>query len=99
MPRRWQVWGRPDSSQVWVPAPAPDAPPPPPPAAAPPLPPPGHAASFEDAPVKDLTGPSPASSFLRSETLGRGAADGCRVESIADLLVQAEEPPVGYFQA
>ncbi|KAM3347015.1 hypothetical protein ACQJBY_021162 [Aegilops geniculata] len=77
MPRRWQVWGRPDGSQVWVPAPDPDAPPPPPPAAAPPLPPPGRAAGtaaalFEDAQVK-----------------GRGAADGCRVESMADLLVQA----------
>ncbi|XP_044355435.1 uncharacterized protein [Triticum aestivum] len=75
MPRRWQVWGRPDGSQVWIPAPDPDAPPPPP-AAAPP-PPPGRAAgtaaaSLEDAPVK-----------------GRGAADGCRVESMADLLVQA----------
>uniref|UniRef100_A0A8R7PPP1 Uncharacterized protein n=1 Tax=Triticum urartu TaxID=4572 RepID=A0A8R7PPP1_TRIUA len=76
MARRWQVWGRPDGSQVWIPAPDPDAPPPPP-AAAPPLPPPGRAAgtaaaSFEDAQVK-----------------GRGAADGCRVESMADLLVQA----------
>ncbi|VAH57277.1 unnamed protein product [Triticum turgidum subsp. durum] len=76
MARRWQVWGRPDGSQLWIPAPDPDAPPPPP-AAAPPLPPPGRAAgtaaaSFEDAQVK-----------------GRGAADGCRVESMADLLVQA----------
>uniref|UniRef100_A0A453E465 Tower domain-containing protein n=1 Tax=Aegilops tauschii subsp. strangulata TaxID=200361 RepID=A0A453E465_AEGTS len=32
---------------------------------------------------------SPVSAFLPSETLGRGAADGCRVESMADLLVQA----------
>ncbi|XP_044974860.1 protein BREAST CANCER SUSCEPTIBILITY 2 homolog A-like isoform X3 [Hordeum vulgare subsp. vulgare] len=75
MPRRWQVWGRPDGSQVWIPAPDPDAPPPP--AAAPPLPAPGRAAgiaaaSFEDAPAK-----------------GQDAADGCRVESMADLLVQA----------
>ncbi|XBH90358.1 hypothetical protein VPH35_082052 [Triticum aestivum] len=87
MPRRWQVWGRPDGSQVWVPAPDPDAPPPPPPAAAPPLPPPGRAAG------------TAAASFEEALVKGRGAADGCRVESMANHLVQAEEPPVGYFQA
>ncbi|KAM3197321.1 hypothetical protein ACQJBY_072780 [Aegilops geniculata] len=98
MPRRWQVWGRPDGSQVWVPAPDPDAPPPPPaaappppaaappppaaapppPAAAPPIPPPGRAAGIAAASVED------------APVKGRGAADGCRVESMADLLVQAQ---------
>ncbi|KAI4975518.1 hypothetical protein ZWY2020_049125 [Hordeum vulgare] len=86
MPTRWQVWGRPDGSHVWIPAPDPDAPPRP--AAAPPLTAPGRApgiaaASFEDAPAK-----------------GEGASHGCRVESMADLLVQVrnkllEEQPFG----
>ncbi|KAL6848133.1 hypothetical protein ACP4OV_022261 [Aristida adscensionis] len=38
MPRRWQVWGRPDGSLVWVPAPdGPLPPPPPPPSDDPPM--------------------------------------------------------------
>ncbi|VAH57528.1 unnamed protein product [Triticum turgidum subsp. durum] len=78
MPGRWRVWGQPDGRLVWIPAPEPDAPPPP--AAAPPLPPPlplGRGAGIAADPSEDAL------------AKGRGAADGCRVESMADLLVQA----------
>ncbi|XP_044355540.1 protein BREAST CANCER SUSCEPTIBILITY 2 homolog B isoform X12 [Triticum aestivum] len=78
MPGRWRVWGQPDGRLVWVPAPEPDAPPSP--AAASPLPPPlppGCGAGIAAASSEDAL------------AKGRGAADGCRVESMADLLVQA----------
>nr|CAB3476155.1 unnamed protein product [Digitaria exilis] len=77
MPSKWQVWGQPDGSLIWVPAS--DAPPTPPPAAdaaagpldpAPPRPPPP-----DDAPIE--------------ETLGPEGADGRRLPSMADLLLQA----------
>nr|XP_045090587.1 protein BREAST CANCER SUSCEPTIBILITY 2 homolog B isoform X12 [Aegilops tauschii subsp. strangulata] len=78
MPGRWRVWGQTDGRLVWVPAPEPDAPPSP--AAASPLPPPlppGCGAGIAAASSEDAL------------AKGRGAADGCRVESMADLLVQA----------
>ncbi|XP_044974947.1 protein BREAST CANCER SUSCEPTIBILITY 2 homolog A-like isoform X2 [Hordeum vulgare subsp. vulgare] len=78
MPGRWRVWGQPDGSLVWIPAPELGAPLPP--AAAPPPPPPlppGRGAGIADASSEDAL------------SKGRGAADGCRVESMADLLVQA----------
>ncbi|VAH73151.1 unnamed protein product [Triticum turgidum subsp. durum] len=75
MPGRWRVWGQPDGRLVWIPAPEPDAPPPP--AAAPPPLPPGRGAGLAAASSEDAL------------AKGRGAADGCRLESMADLFVQA----------
>ncbi|KAM3197159.1 hypothetical protein ACQJBY_072686 [Aegilops geniculata] len=78
MPGRWRIWGQPDGRLVWIPAPEPDAPPAP--AAAPPPPPPlppGRGAGLA------------ADSSEDALAKGQGAADGCRVESMADLLVQA----------
>uniref|UniRef100_A0ACD5VKF8 Uncharacterized protein n=1 Tax=Avena sativa TaxID=4498 RepID=A0ACD5VKF8_AVESA len=77
MPRRWQVWSGPDGRLVWIPAPNPDAPPPT--AVAAPLPPPPRAKGT--AAAADSSGDAPVQ--------GRAAADGCRVESMADLLVRA----------
>ncbi|XP_062193552.1 uncharacterized protein LOC133896944 [Phragmites australis] len=75
MPSKWQVWGQPDGRLVWVPAS--DAPPTPPPAAAgPPAPaPPNPPPPPDDRPIE--------------ETLAPGGADGCRVHSMADLLLEA----------
>ncbi|KAK1661883.1 hypothetical protein QYE76_050042 [Lolium multiflorum] len=77
MPRRWQVWDGPDGRLVWIPAPAPDAPP------SPPLPLP--------APRAKGTAAAAAASSDDAPVQGPGAADECRVESMADLLVQARK--------
>uniref|UniRef100_A0ACD5TRR7 Uncharacterized protein n=1 Tax=Avena sativa TaxID=4498 RepID=A0ACD5TRR7_AVESA len=76
MPRRWQVWGGPDGRLVWIPAPNPDAPPPT--AVAAPLP-----------PLPRAKVAAAAASSVDAPVEGRAAADGCRVESMADLLVRA----------
>ncbi|KAG0381280.1 hypothetical protein BDA96_K000300 [Sorghum bicolor] len=74
MPRKWQVWARPDGSLVWVPVS--DVPPNPPP-----LgwlgPAPHHPPPPDEAPV--------------GETLGPDNADGRRIPSMADLLLQARD--------
>ncbi|CAO2193802.1 unnamed protein product [Urochloa humidicola] len=80
MPSKWQVWGQPDGSLVWVPASdAPSAPPPPPPAAdaaaGPPDPAPPHPLPPDGAPLEG--------------TLGPDAADGGCLPSMADLLLEA----------
>ncbi|CAL4978042.1 unnamed protein product [Urochloa decumbens] len=77
MPSKWQVWGQPDGSLVWVPAS--DAPPAPPPAAdavaGPPDPAPPH--------------PPPPDGAPDEGTLGLGGADGGRLPSMTDLLLKA----------
>ncbi|TVU21686.1 hypothetical protein EJB05_31338, partial [Eragrostis curvula] len=74
MPRKWQVWGQPDGSLVWIPAP--DAPPTPAAAAAAPGPP--DAALPNPPPPDDppIEGPG-----------GDGAS---RFHSMADLFVEAQ---------
>uniref|UniRef100_A0A0E0MRS6 Tower domain-containing protein n=1 Tax=Oryza rufipogon TaxID=4529 RepID=A0A0E0MRS6_ORYRU len=79
MQRRWQVWGKPDGSLVWVPAS--DGPPPP-------------AAAASEAPLP-RPDPQPAATELGEARSGDaipegpGAADGCSVPSMADLFNQA----------
>uniref|UniRef100_A0A0D3EJY6 Tower domain-containing protein n=1 Tax=Oryza barthii TaxID=65489 RepID=A0A0D3EJY6_9ORYZ len=85
MRRRWQVWGKPDGSLVWVPAS--DGPP-----SAQPLPPAAAAASEAPLPRPD---PQPVATALGEARYGDaipegpGAADGCSVPSMADLFNQA----------
>ncbi|KAL6627377.1 hypothetical protein ACP70R_031103 [Stipagrostis hirtigluma subsp. patula] len=79
MPRRWQVWGQPDGSLVWVPAP--DGPPTPPP------PPPTDAAAAAPAPAA-LEPPVPDDAAIEG-TLAAGGDDGCRLHSMADLFAEA----------
>nr|CAB3472097.1 unnamed protein product [Digitaria exilis] len=77
MPSKWQVWGQPDGSLVWVPAS--DAPPTPPPAAN------AAAGPHDPAPPR----PPPPDGAPIEETLGPDGADGRRLPSMADLLLQA----------
>uniref|UniRef100_J3KWN6 Uncharacterized protein n=1 Tax=Oryza brachyantha TaxID=4533 RepID=J3KWN6_ORYBR len=77
MRRRWQMWGKPDGSLVWIPAS--DGPPSEAVPGEAPLVPPDpqpDAAAMEDAPSGDeiIEGP--------------GATDGCSVPSMADLFTQ-----------
>ncbi|KAF8663006.1 hypothetical protein HU200_055594 [Digitaria exilis] len=76
MPSKWQVWGQPDGSLVWVPAS--DAPPTPPPAAN------AAAGPHDPAPPR----PPPPDGAPIEETLGPDGADGRRLPSMADLLLQ-----------
>ncbi|KAM0883363.1 hypothetical protein ACQ4PT_031677 [Festuca glaucescens] len=79
MPRRWQVWDGPDGRLVWIPAPDSDAPP--------------TAAANQPLPLlaPRAKGTAAAASSEDAPVEGRGAADGCRVESMADLLVRARK--------
>ncbi|XP_051223046.1 protein BREAST CANCER SUSCEPTIBILITY 2 homolog B isoform X3 [Lolium perenne] len=82
MPRRWQVWDGPDGRLVWIPAPDSDSDAPPTAAANPPLPLPAPRA-------KGTAAAAAAASSDDAPVQGPGAADGTRVESMSDLLVQA----------
>ncbi|AQK42453.1 protein BREAST CANCER SUSCEPTIBILITY 2 homolog A isoform X11 [Zea mays] len=74
MPSKWQVWGQPDGSIVWLPVS--DAPPNPP-RPGPLRPAPRHPPLPDEAPIE--------------ETLCPDTAGGCRISSMADLLLQARE--------
>ncbi|CAO2181017.1 unnamed protein product [Urochloa humidicola] len=78
MPSKWQVWGQPDGSLVWVPAsnapPAAAPPPPAAPAAGPPDPAPPHPPPPDGAPLEG--------------TLGPDGADGGRLPSMTDVLLE-----------
>ncbi|RCV24794.1 hypothetical protein SETIT_5G114900v2 [Setaria italica] len=83
MPSKWQVWGQPDGSLVWVPAPD-----------APPTPPPLHpSAPAVDAaagpPDPALPHPPPPDGAPIEETLGPDGADGRRLPCMTDLFFQA----------
>ncbi|KAF0920312.1 hypothetical protein E2562_034791 [Oryza meyeriana var. granulata] len=81
MQRRWQVWGKPDGSLVWIPTS--DGPPSaPPPAVASEVP------LLHADPQPDATALAEAHSG-DAITEGPGATGGCSVPSMADLITQA----------
>uniref|UniRef100_A0A0D9UX46 Tower domain-containing protein n=1 Tax=Leersia perrieri TaxID=77586 RepID=A0A0D9UX46_9ORYZ len=79
MQRRWQVWGKPDGTLVWIPA-SDDPPSTPPPAAA---------AAVSEAPILHPHPQPDAADSGDAIIEGPGAADECRLPSMADLFNQA----------